>query len=132
MLPEGEKVDFNPDSVLQFPVGTVLIKTFYYPIDERNLALGNRMIETRLLIHDKNKGWDALTYIWNEDQSDAILEIAGDTKPYLGRIFLAKKIPSIMLYPIGTNAKDAIINIKNGAHRSLGSTTQQNRFVRKK
>jgi uncharacterized repeat protein (TIGR03806 family) len=80
VLPVGEKVAFNTDSVLQFPVGTVLIKTFYYPIDERNLTLGNRIIETRLLIHDKNKGWDALTYIWNEDQSDAILEIAGDTK----------------------------------------------------
>jgi hypothetical protein len=34
-MPIGTKVNFNPDSVLQFPVGTVIAKTFYYKNDER-------------------------------------------------------------------------------------------------
>ena len=31
-LPNGTTVDYNADSVFQFPVGTSIIKTFYYPI----------------------------------------------------------------------------------------------------
>ncbi len=80
VLPKGTSADFNPDSVLQFPVGTVLIKTFCYPIDERKPTLGFRNIETRLLINDAAKGWTAMTYVWDEAQSDALLEVAGDSK----------------------------------------------------
>jgi uncharacterized repeat protein (TIGR03806 family) len=36
-------------------------------------------METRLLIHE-NTGWKALEYVWNEEQTDAFLEVAGDTK----------------------------------------------------
>lgn len=75
-LPEGRQVNYNPDSVLQFPVGTVIAKTFYYDLDERNSAKGRRLIETRILLHEE-KGWVSLPYIWNEEQSEAYLEVAG-------------------------------------------------------
>ena len=78
-FPDGKSVPYNPDQVLDFPVGTVLIKTFYYPKDARDPALGRRLMETRLLLHEAN-GWKALEYIWNEAQTDAILEVAGDTQ----------------------------------------------------
>ncbi|MFM2401246.1 MAG: hypothetical protein RI950_763 [Bacteroidota bacterium] len=67
---------YNPDSVLQFPVGTAIVKTFYYPVDERNPKKGRRLMETRILLHEA-KGWVALPYIWNKEQTDAVLEVAG-------------------------------------------------------
>lgn len=78
-VPAGQTVVYNADSVLQFPVGTILVKTFYYPNDFRNPAKGRRLMETRLLIHEET-GWKAYPYIWNDEQTDAILEVAGDQK----------------------------------------------------
>lgn len=78
-LPAGETVPYNADSVLAFPVGTVLVKTFYYPNDFRNPARGRRLLETRLLIHQE-KGWKAYPYVWNDEQTDAVLEVAGEQK----------------------------------------------------
>lgn len=78
-VPAGQTVAYNADSVLQFPVGTILAKTFYYPNDFRNPAKGRRLMETRLLIHEET-GWKAYPYIWNDAQTDAILEVAGDQK----------------------------------------------------
>jgi uncharacterized repeat protein (TIGR03806 family) len=75
-LPAGQSVAYNPDSVLQFPVGTAIVKTFYYPIDERNPKKGRRLMETRVLLHEA-EGWVALPYIWNKEQTDAVLEVAG-------------------------------------------------------
>jgi uncharacterized repeat protein (TIGR03806 family) len=78
-LPAGTTVAYNADRVLDFPVGTTIIKTFYYPNDFRNPSVGRRIMETRLLIHEES-GWKALEYIWNDDQTDAYLEVAGETK----------------------------------------------------
>lgn len=77
-LPEGTKAVYNDKEVLDFPVGTTLIKTFYYPNDFRNVAKGRRIMETRLLIHEA-EGWKALAYVWNDEQTEAYLEVAGET-----------------------------------------------------
>ena len=58
------------------PVGTIIAKTFSYPRDFRDLSQGERLLETRLLIHGKG-GWGGLTYVWNFKQTDAFLEVAG-------------------------------------------------------
>jgi uncharacterized repeat protein (TIGR03806 family) len=75
-LPDGSQVEYNPDSVFQFPKGTAIVKTFFYYVDERDTTKGRRLMETRVLLHEQ-KGWVSLPYIWNEDQSDATLEVAG-------------------------------------------------------
>ena len=36
-----------------FPVGSALIKTFYYPVDEKS-DLGMNLLETRLLLRKEN------------------------------------------------------------------------------
>ena len=77
-IPEGKKASFRKDEVFDFPVGSALIKTFYYPIDERNLSLGKQLMETRLLLRKQN-GWKAVSYAWNEDQDEAIIKKAGKT-----------------------------------------------------
>ncbi|MEM7656958.1 MAG: SO2930 family diheme c-type cytochrome, partial [Bacteroidota bacterium] len=78
-LPDGEPVPFNDQEVLHFPVGTTIIKTFYFPNDARKPQKGRRLMETRLLIHEE-AGWKALPYHWDEDQAEATLEVAGDVK----------------------------------------------------
>lgn len=74
-MPEGMAAIYDDKEVLQFPVGTVLIKNFYYE-DAQLLAKKGRTIETRLLIHEE-EGWNALPYIWNNEQTEAFLEITG-------------------------------------------------------
>lgn len=75
-FPEGTSARFSADDVLDFPEGTVLIKNFYYPADFRKPEKDIRILETRLLIlADGN--WKALPYIWNDEQTDAYLEIGG-------------------------------------------------------
>jgi uncharacterized repeat protein (TIGR03806 family) len=78
-LPQGSTVAYNAKEVLDFPVGTTIIKTFYYPNDFRAPQKGRRLMETRLLVHEPT-GWKALEYVWNDDQSDAYLEVAGEEK----------------------------------------------------
>lgn len=78
-MPSGLTVSYNATEVLDFPVGTTIIKTFYYPNDFRDASKGRRLMETRLLMHETT-GWKVLEYVWNDAQTDAILEVAGDTK----------------------------------------------------
>lgn len=75
-MPKGTKATYNGDeNTFEFPVGAVLIKTFYY----NNVQPGNttKIIETRLLIK-KSTGWKAYDYIWNDEQTEATLETTGD------------------------------------------------------
>jgi uncharacterized repeat protein (TIGR03806 family) len=98
-MPAGQTAKFAEQDVFDFPVGTIISKTFYYPkgegtgdgavlrqtvsdtgaeLHDRALDLGQvRLIETRLLVRRKD-GWVALPYVWNADQSDAELARTGD------------------------------------------------------
>lgn len=78
-IPKGQKAQYNSKEVFEFPIGTILIKTFYYPYNFRKPDEGRRILETRLLIHEKD-GWKAYPYIWNDEQTEAYLDVAGDTK----------------------------------------------------
>lgn len=75
-LPKGKKAKATGDGLLDFPVGTVLIKSFAYPADMRAPDKDLRMLETRLLIH-RASGWVALPYVWNADGTEATLKRAG-------------------------------------------------------
>lgn len=79
-VPEGKQGQYTTDGALQLPVGSVLVKNFYYPHDFRNPEKGRRIMETRLLIH-RETGWDAETYVWNEAQTEATREIVGAQIP---------------------------------------------------
>ncbi|MBP6732457.1 MAG: hypothetical protein KA149_10385 [Chitinophagales bacterium] len=78
-VPEGKHADYDTTQVLQLPVGSCLIKNFYYPEDFRVTGGKRRIMETRLLVH-RNDAWEALDYIWNDEQTEAKLESAGDIK----------------------------------------------------
>lgn len=75
-MPAGVSGEYHDTNSFDLPVGAVLIKNFYYPHDFRDESKGRRIMETRLLVHTE-KGWDARPYIWNEEQTEATLEVAG-------------------------------------------------------
>jgi uncharacterized repeat protein (TIGR03806 family) len=79
-FPADSSATYQIDGVLDFPLGTILIKNFFYYHDERNLDLGKKIIETRLLIKKEDE-WESLNYIWNEQQKEAFLDVAGDIVP---------------------------------------------------
>ena len=75
-VPPAMKVGHEKNKVFMFPVGSVLIKTFSYQNTMSELT--PQLLETRLLIHSEG-GWKAVSYIWNEDQSEAYLSLVGET-----------------------------------------------------
>ena len=79
-VPAGQAAVYHETDAFDFPVGTALIKTFAYPIDARAPALGGRLIETRLLVRRDDR-WVGYTYLWNEEQTEAVLTTVGADVP---------------------------------------------------
>lgn len=79
-MPQGKKAGFSADDVFDFPEGTILIKNFYYPADLNKPEENLRILETRLLINEGGI-WKTLPYIWNDEQTEAYLNVAGKTIP---------------------------------------------------
>ena len=93
-MPQGSAAKYDANEAFDFPVGTIISKTFYYPrgndgavlrvaesaaesidgLDLRKVQL----IETRLLVR-REAGWAALPYVWNEAQTEATLARAGES-----------------------------------------------------
>lgn len=69
-IPQGAQAQYNSEGVFEFPVGTVLIKTFAFAADMRTPTENVRFLETRLLIR-RADGWIAYPYVWNEAQTEA-------------------------------------------------------------
>jgi uncharacterized repeat protein (TIGR03806 family) len=79
-LTTSEKIAFADTDTWDFPVGTILIKTFGYPDDATDPGSRFRRLETRLLVH-RDQGWAAYTYIWNDAQDEANRERLGRVIP---------------------------------------------------
>lgn len=77
-LPKEKSVKFEENEGWEFPVGTVFVKTFWLHRDRVNMADAVRM-ETRLLVNAP-EGWVGYTYVYDEDQRDAVLIDAGITR----------------------------------------------------
>lgn len=78
-VPEGAPAAYRSQDVFDFPVGTIISKTFTLQADLRDANSSEEIIETRLLIHRK-EGWTALPYIWNDEKTDAVLTVTGGTQ----------------------------------------------------
>jgi len=98
-VPDGKIITYQPEQALEFPVGTIISKTFYYPLAQGSAAQGNavlrtppslsllhhetldlakvRLIETRLLVR-REAGWAAMSYVWNREHTAATLKRSGD------------------------------------------------------
>jgi uncharacterized repeat protein (TIGR03806 family) len=78
-LPAEGVAVYNDSAAFELPVGTILIKNFFYPRDFRNPSGARIIVETRLLVRQE-KGWDAWPYIWNDEQTEAVYDPAGETR----------------------------------------------------
>ncbi|MEM7020892.1 MAG: hypothetical protein AAF512_26565, partial [Pseudomonadota bacterium] len=91
-VPEGQVGSYDAKQDIELPVGSVVTKTFYYPKQDGQLLKTSseaeaytragldlskvHLIETRVMVRLES-GWQGLPYIWNTEQSDAVLEITG-------------------------------------------------------
>ena len=117
-IPRGVgKIGFSMDKAFSFPVGSVVTKTFYYPVEKiHSIAIVGRdgkehpyvpeakpsgifahqhLIETRILYRRKD-GWQTYSYIWDRDQRAARLNVLG--KKY--RIRLQVDAPEDFVYQV--------------------------------
>jgi len=103
-MPKGVAATYDPATSFDFPVGTIVTKTFYYttPADAASPQTSDavikatpasyqsgvagldlkhvRLIETRLLVR-RAEGWVAFPYVWNAEGTDATLERTGADVP---------------------------------------------------
>jgi uncharacterized repeat protein (TIGR03806 family) len=79
-LPPGETMTYAETGVFEMPVGSVIIKTFSYLADLGDPDSAERLVETRLLVH-RADGWEGHVYVWNEEQTEAELRVAGARVP---------------------------------------------------
>lgn len=96
-MPPGTAAKYDANNSFDFPVGTIITKTFYYPLatgSGRNATSVSRtydqtafplnldhvkLVETRVLVR-REAGWQAFPYVWNAAQTDAELARTGDEK----------------------------------------------------
>jgi uncharacterized repeat protein (TIGR03806 family) len=106
-LPQGTAATYQPDDAFDFPVGTVITKTFFHEHsasgdltrhaswdgDASKVGFtSHRILETRLLVRQMH-GWDALPYVWNGNDAD--LAITGKLIPAtLDNEAFAYQVPS--------------------------------------
>jgi uncharacterized repeat protein (TIGR03806 family) len=80
-LPQGTTIKPNGNDLLPiFPDNTLIAKTFFYNIDDRNPSLGKQIIETRIFLKIAGQ-WQAVDYIWNDAQTEATYTTDGSQKP---------------------------------------------------
>lgn len=130
-LPPGEKMLYRDSGVFDFPKGTVLIKNFYYPRDFRKPDKGRMIIETRLLVHE-DAGWQAYPYVWNEAQTEAFYDPAGETRQVSYVSQSGKKINTPYLIPNKNQCKgchlsgDKLVPIGPSARQLNGGSDGSN------
>lgn len=99
-MPKGTAAKYDAADTFDFPVGTVISKTFYYPktadgktgdvartYDSAHDFAGEgldlskvHLVETRILVH-RADGWAAIPYVWNDAQTEANLARTGAVLP---------------------------------------------------
>ncbi|MGO4703407.1 SO2930 family diheme c-type cytochrome [Dyella sp. 2RAB6] len=99
-MPQGTAAKYDATDTFEFPVGTVISKTFYYPktadgkasdvarsYDSSHDFAGEgldlskvHLVETRILVH-RADGWAAIPYVWNDAQTEANLARTGAVLP---------------------------------------------------
>lgn len=121
-MPEGTHAVYNDTAAFEFPVGTILIKNFYYSDDFRKPEKGRRILETRLLVLQE-QGWEAWPYSWNDEQTEAYYDPAGDTKMITYTDKAGKKISTHYVIPNKNQCKGCHVRWKE--LKPIGTTARQ-------
>jgi len=92
LLPMGQKMKARGNGLPDFPNGTIIAKTFFYPNGTADRTVSDHtseyvfgrktewILETRLLVLHEGR-WNAAAYRWNAQQDDALLLKEGIAVP---------------------------------------------------
>jgi len=121
-MPGGTQATYVAEGALEFPIGTVIIKNFYYENDFRKPGGGRTILETRLLVHEE-LGWVAYPYVWNTEQSEAFYDPAGDIRKisYINKS--GKRIDADYIIPNKNQCKGC--HLRNGKMMPVGPAARQ-------
>ena len=122
-VPPGRKITWHDTERWEFPVGTILVKSFAYPLDARDPARGERLLETRLLVHEDAATWVPHTYEWDAAQTKAVRTVAGDTLDV--RWIDAKGATQANAYGVPNTNVCKECHGKTGLTGALGGRTRQ-------
>lgn len=122
ILPDGTQMGYQAEGPFDFPEGTILVKSFYYPTDFAHPGDAIQLMETRLMILQNDK-WHAASYAWQADQTDARLAIggSGQTARWMDN---SGKIQTLN-YAIPNANQCTNCHINNGVVKPLGITARQ-------
>ncbi|MCH7988194.1 MAG: PQQ-dependent sugar dehydrogenase [Planctomycetes bacterium] len=70
-IPGTGQIESDKEGNWQFPDGSVIVKTVSIEM-ERGVPQSRKRLETQIL-HRENESWRPYTYVWNDDQTDALL-----------------------------------------------------------
>lgn len=126
-LPTGASMEYDGTDLLpSFPDNTIISKTFYYNIDDRDPSLGKQIIETRLFL--KLDGvWQATDYLWNAEQTDATRDDSGGQLP-ISYIDIDGNTQDV-LYQIPSSNQCAECHNNNGQTFPIGMKLRNLNFV---
>lgn len=122
LLPEGQPLVRTDRDEWEFPVGSVLIKTFFVDRDRSDPGTDVMTIETRLLVHHEDR-WHSYIYRWDDAQQEATRIKAGaDVRiPYID----ASGASAEQIYIIPDENTCGNCHERDDVLRVLGVTTAQ-------
>lgn len=121
-LPEGATIGYDAEAFWTLPEGSVLIKTFSYPDDQRDPDARTRLLETRLLVFTDSEV-QVHTYVWDEAQRQNTRKVAGAKLPVEWTHFDGSSLSNDYLVP-NTNQCFECHGERGDTH-TLGLRTRQ-------
>lgn len=118
-MPDNVMATYTGDSEsLDFPVGTILVKNFYY----ENVLPNNtkKILETRLMIKDTDK-WLFANYVWNDEQNEAVYDMNGS---FVDLTFQHNGVAKEVSYRIPNGAECVTCHNKTGVPLPIGTKPQ--------
>jgi uncharacterized repeat protein (TIGR03806 family) len=79
-MPTGTAAAYNDSAALDFPVGTIVTKSFGFRDDMRKAAPAVKWVETRVFVRQA-AGWKGVSYAWNDAQTSATVNYGGGAVP---------------------------------------------------
>ena len=124
-LPPGAQVAYVPDGRFEFPVGTVITKSFGFPADFRApnaTTTGVHWLETRVLVRGPD-GWAGSSYTWDDAQAEATIAPGGEV---VSLSFIdAQGVTQTPSYLVPSQAECKKCHANDGAMITLGPSAAQ-------
>jgi len=126
-LPAGGRIALTELDDWTLPEGSVVVKHFAFPLDDRAPEGARRNVETRLLVR-RGEAWEGEIYVWNDAQDDAVREVAG-SRVYLDRVDV-DGAPYTQEYLVPNSNQCESCHMRDDVMHLLGPDTRQmNRSV---